>query len=77
MCATVKSKKNKRPNKENRTWNSEYIYTGDRSFGLGLRVMVMVFNATFNNTSVMSWRPVLLVEKTGVHEENHRSAASH
>jgi hypothetical protein len=25
----------------------------------------------------MSWRPVLLVEKTGVHEENHRPAASH
>ena len=24
----------------------------------------MVFNATFNNSSVISWRPVLLVEKT-------------
>jgi uncharacterized protein (UPF0262 family) len=29
----------------------------------------MVFNATFNNISVISWRSVLLVEKTGV---NHR-----
>ena len=29
---------------------------------------VMVFNATFNNISVISWRSVLLVEKTG---ENH------
>jgi hypothetical protein len=28
----------------------------------------MVFNATFNNISVISWRPVLLVEETG---ENH------
>ena len=27
---------------------------------------VMVFNATFNNISVISWRSVLLVEETGV-----------
>jgi len=26
----------------------------------------MVFNATFNNISVISWRAVLLVEETGV-----------
>jgi hypothetical protein len=32
-----------------------------------LRVRVMVFNATFNNSSVISWRSVLLVEETGVH----------
>ena len=31
------------------------------------RVRVMVFNATFNNCSVISWRSVLLVEETGVH----------
>jgi hypothetical protein len=37
----------------------------------------MVFNATFNNISVISWRSVLLVEETGVPEENHRSVASH
>jgi len=29
----------------------------------------MVFNATFNNISVISWRSVLLVEETGVHEK--------
>ena len=29
------------------------------------RVRVMVFNATFNNISVISWRSVLLVEETG------------
>jgi len=29
-----------------------------------MRVRVMVFNATFNNISVISWRLVLLVEKT-------------
>jgi hypothetical protein len=39
--------------------------------------MVMVFNATFNNISVILWCSVLLVEETGVHEENHRPAASH
>jgi hypothetical protein len=30
----------------------------------------MVFNATFNNISVISWRSVLLVEDTGVPREN-------
>ena len=30
-----------------------------------LRVRVMVFNATFNNISIISWRSVLLVEETG------------
>jgi hypothetical protein len=29
----------------------------------------MVFNATFNNISVISWRSVLLVEETGVLEK--------
>ena len=33
----------------------------------------MVFNATFNNISAISWRSVLLVEETGVSGENHRS----
>ena len=37
----------------------------------------MVFNATFNNISVISWRSVLLVEETGVPGENHRPVASH
>jgi hypothetical protein len=42
-----------------------------------LGVRVMVFNATFNNASVISWRSVLLVEETGVPREYNRSAASH
>ena len=29
-------------------------------------VSVMMFNATFNNISVISWMSVLLVEETGV-----------
>jgi hypothetical protein len=37
---------------------------------------VMVFNATFNNISVISWWSALLVEETGVTVENHRSAAN-
>ena len=36
----------------------------------------MVFNATFNNISVIRWRSVLLVEETGVPEENQRPVAS-
>jgi len=37
----------------------------------------MVFNATFNNVSVISWRLVLLVKETGVAWENHQPAESH
>ena len=40
-------------------------------------VWFMVFNATFNNISVISWQSVLLVEETGAPEENHQPAASH
>ena len=34
-------------------------------------VRVRVFSATFNNISVISWQPVLLVEEAGVPRENH------
>ena len=37
----------------------------------------MVFNATFNIISVISWRSVLLMEETGVPGENHRPVANH
>ena len=36
----------------------------------------MVFNATFNNISAISWRSVLLVKETGVPGENHQPVAS-
>ena len=42
-----------------------------------LGVRVIVFNATLNNISVLSWQSVCLVEETGVPEENHRPAPSH
>jgi hypothetical protein len=37
----------------------------------------MVFNATFNNISVISWQSVLLVEETRVPGENHWHPVSH
>jgi len=37
----------------------------------------MVFNATFNNILVISWRSVLLEEESGEPGENHRPVASH
>jgi len=42
------------------------IYIGARA---------MVFNATFNNISSVSWRSVLLVEETGGNGENNRLVA--
>jgi hypothetical protein len=38
---------------------------------------LMVFNATFNNISVIAWRSVLLVEQTGGPGENRKPVASH
>jgi hypothetical protein len=32
---------------------------------------VMVFNATVNNISAISWRSVLLLEEIGIPGENH------
>jgi hypothetical protein len=40
-------------------------------------VRVMVFNATFNNISVISWRSISLVEETGLPWEKHRAVTSH
>ena len=39
-------------------------------------VWFMVFNATFKNVSVISWRSVLLVEETRLPGENHRQTLS-
>ena len=41
-----------------------------------LFVCLRVFNATFNNISVISWRSVLLVEETGRLGENHPPVAT-
>ena len=37
----------------------------------------MVFNATFNNISAISWQSDLLVEEARVLGENQRPVASH
>ena len=34
------------------------------------------FNATYSNSSAISWLPVLMVEESGVPGENHRPWAS-
>jgi hypothetical protein len=49
-------------------------YRSNKKF---LFVCLMVFNATFNTISAISWRSVLLVEETEVPGENHQPAASH
>ena len=45
--------------------NCQFLFSG-----LGVWCL-MVFNATFNNSSVISWWLVLLMEETGVPRENH------
>ena len=40
-------------------------------------VRVIVFNATFNNITAISWRSVLYVEETGVPCENYRPGTSY
>jgi hypothetical protein len=52
------------------TWNPGSAHL------MSLWVRAMVFNATFNSISVISWRSVLLA-RTGVHGENHGPVVSH
>jgi hypothetical protein len=40
-------------------------------------VCLMVFDATFNNISVISWQSVLLVDETKGPAEKHLPVASH
>ena len=54
-----------------------YLVKGDHTDIDNILNRVMVFNATFNNISVISWQSVLLMEETGVPGENHRPAASY
>jgi hypothetical protein len=52
-------------------------YKNNDSFNRAVfQVWFLVFHATFNNISVISWRSILLVEETGVHSENHRAVQS-
>ena len=49
--------------------NERAIYTNFVTDGW--LVWFMVFNATFNNISVISWRSVLMKQEIGVPRENH------
>ena len=60
----------------------EYEFDDTKEVMKGFKLMFfwirfMVFNATFNTISVISWRSVLLVEVTRIPGENHLPAASH
>ena len=62
--------------KEEENRNMLVIIT-KRDCQLRVRIRFMVFNATLNNISALSWQSVLLMEQTGVPGENHRPVASH
>jgi hypothetical protein len=49
-------------------WYSNFQYSPDMLV-IGVSVRVMVFNTTFNNISVLSWRSVLLAEETSISGE--------
>ena len=57
--------------------NKSHWFNNGIPLGSYITVRVMLFYATFNNISVMSWWSVLLVEETGVPGEIHRHVASH
>ena len=54
----------------------EMIANVHMTFYSWLEVRVMVFNATFNNISVISLQSVLLVEETGELRENQTCCKS-
>jgi hypothetical protein len=56
-------------------YNNPQLETEPSGYQNGVRFRV--FNATFNNISVLCWQSVLLEEETGVPRENHWPAESH
>jgi hypothetical protein len=54
-----------------------FFFNLEQNINIYLWLRVVVFNATFNNISVISWRLVSLVEEIGVPGENQRPATSH
>jgi hypothetical protein len=59
-------------------YGSEALYTRLNIYILHLELclLCLTVNAVFSNISVISWRPVLVVEETGVPGKNHRPWAS-
>jgi hypothetical protein len=66
----------KKDNNFDKTNCSELITSIQNSIQIIL-AWFMVFNVTFNNNSVISWRSVLMAEETGVAGENYRPVTSH
>ena len=58
-------------------WSESQLDDNILKTQLRYRFGLIVFNATFNNISLISWRSILLVEETGVPGENHRPGAGH
>ena len=56
-------------------WNNNFSHRLTWSHNAWFRIIM--FNATFSNTSVISWWSVLLVEETGRPGGNHQPVASH
>jgi hypothetical protein len=55
-----------------------FVWKINNSSSVNVEIRFMVFNATFNNISVILWLSVLLVEETGVPErKKHRPTVSH
>jgi len=52
-------------------FSSIFFYVSGTVILTCVKSRFIVFNATFNNISVISWRSVLLVEETGEPGENH------
>jgi len=52
-------------------WDMLHLFIIHHSVS-GMFVCLMVFSATFNNISFISWQSVLLVEETGGPGENHQ-----
>jgi hypothetical protein len=58
--------------------SSERYYSDiHENLGSFVFLCLMVFNATFNNISVISWQSVLLMDETGGPGENYQPVASH
>ena len=61
-------------------WNKNIFSLPNINPSCSIHVMgigFMVFHATFNNISAITWQSVFLVEETGVPGENHRPVVSH
>ena len=66
------------PEVKNKTFYKHGVYfTGVVILVLEKVCGFMVFNTIFNNITVISCQPVLLLEETGIPGENHRPVVSH